>query len=112
MEGNKVFHWDMLSSLERGAVCEERTQQKVGYRAGDMTGGLDLEEWKQGKALQLVHFFSGQSGLWVPREGLLEVETGTKQWVEARMFGWGYLCDQLEMGEREPSIGALLQIWR
>lgn len=76
MEGSKVFYWDMLSSLEMGAVCEERTQQKVGYRAGDMTGGLDLEEWRQGKALQLVHFFSGRSGLCVPREGLLEVETG------------------------------------
>lgn len=54
MEGSKVFHQDLLSSLKTGAEYKERTQQKVCFRAGDRTLGLDLEEWRKGEDLQLV----------------------------------------------------------
>lgn len=41
---SRMFHQDLLSSLVMIAEGEERLQQKVCYRAGDETGGLDLEE--------------------------------------------------------------------
>lgn len=39
-----MFHQDLLTPLGMGAVSEERQQQVVCSRAGEETGGLDLEE--------------------------------------------------------------------
>lgn len=40
----RLCHQGLLSPLGMGAAKEERPRQKVCYRSGNETGGLDLEE--------------------------------------------------------------------
>lgn len=93
-----MFHRDLLGSL--GNWCSVRRGRsgksvaELGIRLGDLT-------WRNGemeKTCSQFMCFSRQGGLWVPKEFLLEVKTGTKQWVEVKKFGWEYLCDPLDGG--------------
>lgn len=48
-------------------------------RAGDETGGLDLEKQKEGKMYGQPTYYPGRSGLWVSRECLLVLGAVVKQ---------------------------------
>lgn len=107
-----MFHKDLLSPLEMGTECEEKNR-KVCYRAGDETRRLDLEEeWRKKCSSVVSPLAPCSEGLWVLRECLLGLDTGTKQWVVVRKFGWEHLCDPLGMGRRGSATSVLLQIWR
>ena len=38
-----MFPWDLLTPLRMWVESEERSQQVLCYRAGNVSGGLDLE---------------------------------------------------------------------
>lgn len=74
-----VFHQHLLSPLGMGAESEQRMQQVVFNRAGDEAGRLELENQGRGEDSQST-CLAGQSSLFIPREYLLELGAGIKQW--------------------------------
>lgn len=46
-EENRMCHQDLLSPPGMGAKRNERLPKLICYRAGDKTGGLDLEERRE-----------------------------------------------------------------
>lgn len=53
-EENRMCHQD-LSPPGMGAKRNERLPKLIGYRAGDKTGGLDLEERRETVGLRMTH---------------------------------------------------------
>lgn len=89
-----MFCQDLLSSLGMRAESEERSQNRVCYRAGNETGGLGVEGRREREDLKLIYLlwcppcFSGRLGQWVPRECLLELGVGTTGLVERKVGGF------------------------
>lgn len=54
-EESRMCHQDLLSPLGMGAKRNERLPKLVCYRAGDKTGGLDLEERRENVGLRITH---------------------------------------------------------
>ena len=50
-----MFCQDLLSSLGMRAESEERSQNRVCYRAGNETGGLGVEGRREREDLKLIY---------------------------------------------------------
>lgn len=50
-EESRLFHCDLYSPVGMGKENKERLPQVVCFRPGNETGGLDLEERKEGENL-------------------------------------------------------------
>lgn len=71
-----------------------------------------MEEEKDREDVLFAYCISGWSGLWVPRECLLELGARIKQCFGRRKFGGEDLCDLLKMGpgEEKEAAGGCLNI--
>ena len=71
----------LVSHLGTRAEYEERPQQ-VCYRYEHDNGGMELGGIEgEVKICNWLTYFPSENGLWVPKERLLELRAGTKQWV-------------------------------
>lgn len=63
MEESRACLQGLLSPLGMGAVNEGKAEQKICCRAGDETGGLDLQEWRGREDLKLTYLLASLAGL-------------------------------------------------
>lgn len=88
-----IFLLWLYTWFEMGAKKWGRLQQVVCYRDGAETGGLDLEDRREGWRATC---FSGYSVLWIVKECLLELGTVIKWCLVGRNRGKDR-CDPLEV---------------
>jgi hypothetical protein len=50
----RVCHQELLHPMEIGEGREERPQQRVCYRAEDVSERLDLEDWRESEGLRIT----------------------------------------------------------
>lgn len=117
-EESWVFRQDQLSAQRKGTKSEERPQQVVCYRAGNETGGLDMEE-RRGVKIQKftcpLHWPSGYCGRFDQlADSKRKLELGALDNKVSGEEGWRrseQSPGDKGRGEGETTAGLLLQSW-
>lgn len=106
-----------LLALWMSPECDKKLQQKS-PRVVYETWGLGVEESRMCKGLELPHLLycplciSSQLSLKVPREYLLEIESGVARWVWKKSeVGWHDLLWNDSREEGDIVASSLLQSW-